>query len=301
MSIGRPHNIDWYEPAKSMEDLNRRLGQMAAKIDDNFEEVFTKAVALATDSVVDGVLTLQSLSPKATTTDALPNDATKFLDGTGHWTAPTGAGGNPNPLTQNATITAPVNSDFSWVNQGTATVVDHTTSFVLRDGAVGNVANLILRVKSAPTPPYTITVLVTTTLPYQKEWLAYGLAFRDSVGGGIHAFMCSVPDSAAGVGAGKRGNMTMRSSKWTNATTFSADYATSDYRVAELVQWFKIQDDNTNRILSWSPDGVEWFVFHTVGRTDFLTANQVGIVVCTQNAAVPNTAPIVHVASWTQT
>lgn len=39
------------------------------------------------------------------------------------------------------------------------------------------------------------------------------------------------------------------------------------------------RDDGTNRICSLSNNGRNWWVFHSVGRTDFLTADHVGFYV----------------------
>jgi hypothetical protein len=43
--------------------------------------------------------------------------------------------------------------------------------------------------------------------------------------------------------------------------------------------FFRIADDGANRISSISTDGINFRVIHTVARTDFLTADQVGFFV----------------------
>jgi hypothetical protein len=48
--------------------------------------------------------------------------------------------------------------------------------------------------------------------------------------------------------------------------------------------WLRIADNGTNRIVSFSVDGVLWTALHTVGRTDFITPNQVGFYVNAANA-----------------
>jgi hypothetical protein len=42
------------------------------------------------------------------------------------------------------------------------------------------------------------------------------------------------------------------------------------------VAFIRIADNGTNRLCSYSVDGQNWFQFHSVGRTDFLTATEVG-------------------------
>jgi len=39
--------------------------------------------------------------------------------------------------------------------------------------------------------------------------------------------------------------------------------------------WFRITDDGTNRICHVSGDGQHFITIHSVGRTDFLTADEV--------------------------
>jgi hypothetical protein len=47
--------------------------------------------------------------------------------------------------------------------------------------------------------------------------------------------------------------------------------------------FLRIEDDNTNRICSFSFDGINFRLIYSVGRTDFLTADQVGLVLKSQS------------------
>jgi len=60
----------------------------------------------------------------------------------------------------------------------------------------------------------------------------------------------------------------------------------------------RIADNNTNRICSVSADGQNWIEVHSVGRTDFLTADQVGFMIRPTNSATPNIGTGVSVLSW---
>jgi hypothetical protein len=65
--------------------------------------------------------------------------------------------------------------------------------------------------------------------------------------------------------------------KWTDATTFSADYVSWDHAGMLMVGgpiWLQITDNGTNRICKFSRDGQNFVQIHSVGRTDFLTADQ---------------------------
>ena len=73
-------------------------------------------------------------------------------------------------------------------------------------------------------------------------------------------------------------NLSNEIQKYTNETTFSANYqgiTTINHMAVGGALWVKLQDDNTNRIVSFSSDGERWLAFHTIGRTDFLTADEV--------------------------
>ncbi len=60
--------------------------------------------------------------------------------------------------------------------------------------------------------------------------------------------------------------------------------------------WVKMQDNATDRIFSISVDGENWHVHHTVGRTDFLTADEWGIFANSNNSDVG-----VQLVSWSET
>lgn len=184
----------------------------------------------------------------------------------------------------------PVNSDFSWVNQGSSTIVDNTENVVLKADGTGAAANVVARVKTAPTVPYTITAYIQP-LVWSKPFQSYGLIFRQSSDGKLAIFDILMTD------LGLTTPM-IRSTKFTNPTTFSADYTTS--RLPFCPNWLRIADDNTNRICSVSGDGENWVVFHSVGRTDFLTADQVGFGLSTENSVAPEFDANLTLWNWTQ-
>lgn len=198
--------------------------------------------------------------------------------------------GDFNPEVHSAKITNnPINSDFSWVNQGSSTIIDNISNVVLVGAATGAAANLVLRVKTAPATPYVLTAFLLPLI-INKTFLSYGLCFRESSTGKIHTLdiMCTnvaVP-------------LLLRSTKYTDAVTNSADYT---IQRMEYLRWFRIADDGANRICSISADGVNFVQFHSIGRTDFLTANQIGFCISTENTLTPNYAPILQVLSWLQT
>lgn len=195
------------------------------------------------------------------------------------------------PWGPEAKFVAPPTSGWSWVNQGTSTITSSAYDQVLAGGAAGAGANCVLRVRSAPATPYTITAHVRTVMAH-KAFQSYGLCFRNSSSGALHIFDVISGDLSLPTVA-------IRSAKFNSGTSYNADYITM--KIPQMVNWMRIADDGTNRICSISEDGLNWLVIHTVGRTNFITADQVGIAVGVENSATPNFAPILRLLSWAQT
>ena len=186
---------------------------------------------------------------------------------------------------QGKKLVPPVDGDYSWVNQGSATVDTTFGGIVLSTPAtVGN--NLRLRVKSAPSTPYTITTAMIVDV-LNHDFGMMGACFRESGTGRIQS-VGVVSSASASTGR------LAASEKWTNATTFSAGYVTINFSGTTLV-FIRIADDGVNRISSISFNGLDWFAFHTVTRTDFLTADQVGFVVNTNG---PTRQVSMHLLGW---
>lgn len=87
--------------------------------------------------------------------------------------------------------------------------------------------------------------------------------------------------------------------KWTNPNTYSGAYKQFNVAANSPWTWIKLEDDNTNRKISVSRDGRNWILIHSVGRTDFLTADAVGFWANanTNNGAEPYDCGILIVSS----
>lgn len=130
-------------------------------------------------------------------------------------------------------------------------------------------ANSIVMYEVTPSAaPFTYTVAIKLVgHPCLSGWSVAGINFRESSTGRIHMFRTYTSNA---------GKTFMTSTKFTNATTYSADYLVR--QVADgWLDWvhMRISDDNTNRVCSYSLDGYNFNTFHSIGRTDFLTANRV--------------------------
>lgn len=170
-------------------------------------------------------------------------------------------------------MTKPVDANYAWVNQGGASVTT-TNGGIFLSAPAGLGDNVRIRKKSAPSTPYTITAAF---LPQcvGVQYAAVGLAFRQSSDGKMHVFWGLFDGSSK-----------FYSTKYTNPTTFSAHYANVETGSigGGPVLFLRIADDGSNRISSISYDGVNFLQVHSVGRTDFITADEVGFVVNSANA-----------------
>lgn len=164
------------------------------------------------------------------------------------------------PLTKPALV-----ATWTWVNQGTATATDDQDGIYMLTPNVASTSHKVL-VKTAPATPWRLTVGVLPNLP-DSATPSVSLYFRQSSDGKMH--QCGIQSNVTDV--------YLTSDKLTSATVWSATYTTWPKRFMGSIQWLRIEDNGTNRIFSYSTDGRNWQVVHTIGRTDFLTADQYGI------------------------
>lgn len=231
-------------------------------------------VTLTTNAGTDAVtIAAAAGSGDSTTTDAeaskpaASNDGNLFLPNNGIYLwRDTGAVWAPwGPIFP---LTAPVDGDFAWINQGGASV-DATKGGIYLEGPAGSTIQLRIRKKAAPSTPYTITVALKGWPGFHLDNQSFGILFRNAGAGTIATYMVTFASSSG---------CSMASTKWTSATAFSATYATARV-LSDQPLFLRIADDGTNRICSFSKDGQHFIPFHTVGRTDFLTADEVGFFV----------------------
>lgn len=173
------------------------------------------------------------------------------------------------------TFTDPVDADFAWINQGGASVtVSGANDWIYLLAPAGAGINWRIRKKTAPATPYVITAAILTD-GLSADFHQFGLLFRQSADGKLHVFTIQTN--------GVTLLPFLNSVKYTDATNFSASYLQNRYQVSRFL-FLRIADDGANRICSYSSDFVNWQVFHTIGRTDYLTADEVGFAVNAENA-----------------
>lgn len=184
------------------------------------------------------------------------------------------------PITK---LTAPVDGDFSWHNQGGASVTA-TNGLISLNAPTSATDNARLRYK-AVTAPYVVTALFKLRI-HPNNYTRSGLAWFD----GTKIVIAGIAMDSTGY--------RLYITKMTNATT----PAGSNYLERNIVHsqdiWIQIEDNSTNRITRWSVDGHIWEDLHTVGRTDFLTPTSVGFCINNINSTYPAAMVL---ASWKQT
>lgn len=180
-------------------------------------------------------------------------------------------------------FTAPVSGDFTAVNGGgTSSLTTTYGGLVLADSATTGSDNLRVYKKAAPSTPYTITAAILAVSDPTDTTPGFdgGLCFRESGSGKLHVYALTLTDSSPG---------DVVSVKYTNPTTFSATYHSDKFLTRRTgyapCVWLRIADDGTNRICSAGVNGETWWQTHSVGRTDFLTADEVGFYIDPWGAA----------------
>jgi hypothetical protein len=167
-------------------------------------------------------------------------------------------------------FTPPVLGDFAWINQGaSATATQEKGGIYLTDNAFSGTQQIRILKKAAPSRPYAIDT-AWLVAAYPQDGLFFGVGWRQSSDGKLHLFRMRLSSTTTA------GSWMPVSSKYTNPTTFSADYFT---RVGGGqnggVFFLRITEDDTNRQCWLSADGQHWILLHSIGRTDFLTADEV--------------------------
>lgn len=193
------------------------------------------------------------------------------------------------------TLTAPVDGDFSWINQGGASIVSSSNpTRLFLNAPAGTGQNLRCRVKAAPATPYTITAWFFPLLSATGGGGSFsncGLLWREVATGEIVNFRLYYD--------GTTDKVVMSVAKYDSPTVANSEYLNKNIEVlsgSAGICW-RIEDDGTNRKCYHSTDGENFMLFHSIGRTDFLTADQVGYFANAWSATEPTG---ILLASWKQ-
>jgi hypothetical protein len=213
-------------------------------------------------------------SPPATPASGdlwLPTNGHSILRWSGSAWQPWGTLAKLNPLAV---------ADFAWINQGGATATDSAGGIYMV--APAGTDNIHLLKKAAPATPYTITVCLIPDGMVLCNYNQVGVAFRESSSGKLVVL---------GIAEGEAHAIIHQT--YSTPTTFNSTVKAAVANPA--LQWLRIADNGTNRIYSYSPDGLNWAVFNTESRATYITANEVGIYISSNNATY---GPQATFTSW---
>ena len=158
----------------------------------------------------------------------------------------------------------PIDANYSWVNQGTATETTQNGSITLIDGTNEANFNVHARVKAVPATPYHVIAAYTFYQGANANQLL-GLGWRDSATGKMIIY----------------GNFQLTVNQivaftCTNPTTFGGGTPINQtgFQFSGMF-WLRIGDDGVNRTYDIGTDGQTWLNLLTEPTGTFLTADQV--------------------------
>jgi hypothetical protein len=165
-------------------------------------------------------------------------------------------------------ITLLTTSDFSWTNQGTASVSDLAGTIVLRAPSTAGNQFRIQR-RTAPGTPWTLTAglkLHVQGVDGGTINCQLGIIARQSTSGKFISLAVNRKSTDP---------QRFAIDHWTNETTYggSTPFLGKNQIFHSDVIWMRINDNGTNLIFSVSDDGIEWIQLLSQSRSALMTLN----------------------------
>jgi hypothetical protein len=119
------------------------------------------------------------------------------------------------------------------------------------------------------TPPsnYTVTAYIESALYPVSDGYA-SLVLRNGTSGSFVVFGHAASSTGFALAAVKYSSPTVGIATYTSQTLALLP--------GGLPKWLRIHDDGTNRIMEHSYNGLDWTLHYSIGRTDFVTPDQIG-------------------------
>jgi len=188
--------------------------------------------------------------------------------------------------------TTPVDGDFSWVNQGGASV-DTTDGGILLVGPSGALGiNMRIRIKTAPGTPYTLTVAMLPLYGFSGSPIV-GICWRES--GSQKIVRYGYYQTSGNIGRLQLATLNSATS-FNSASAPYFDQTLALYGTQPL--WLRFTDDGANRICYISNDGRYWLLMSSISRTDWITADQIGFFVESNDTVFDVATRLIH---WKET
>ena len=177
-------------------------------------------------------------------------------------------------------VAIPKVADFTIINVSDRAINNTTGGIYIDAPARSSVDNMCALVKAVPTAPYKVSmnfkVLLTDTVQTSSVWKAYsrfGCVWRSSSDG----YMTPIVVTCRGANAYDISANTIGVFKFRSTTDYYADY--TSITQPWYIQWIQLCDDGVNRSVNLSRDGINWYLLHSMARTDFITPDQIGFCI----------------------
>jgi len=162
---------------------------------------------------------------------------------------------------------------FTEINIDTRTVTDGYTHIHVAAPSKAGSNSVYGLLQTAPTTPYSATFNLRR-LTFLSGWASLGVGWRSSSDGYIT--FCGISE------AGGTGGLTYYVSKMTlqtydGYTSTPTNISTTGYCFPDL-RYFRLIDDNTDRKIQISWDGINFQTVFSMSRTSFHTPDQIGVM-----------------------
>jgi hypothetical protein len=174
----------------------------------------------------------------------------------------------------------PAAASFTAVNQANSTLVADGDGLLLTHmGSNGTGINTEAYLQSLPAAPYSFIVGLDYLIMHPLNYGLLGICLTDGTLNTSEAVNLNLLCGASGI-------TTLAYQQYTNYA-WSGDYYNHVINFAMPCKiWFKIQDDNTNRIIYTSFDKRNWALLWSTSRTDHITPTHGGLIVYQGTTAV---------------
>lgn len=168
------------------------------------------------------------------------------------WAA-AGSYANPLPFGVVGTFTSPTSDFTTWVNQGSRGNFDTSsgTAYLEDLGPATSTENLIARVKTAPSTPWTMTLACTLNGGVVGNYNG-GIYLRDNSTGRIKGFATRIVDSTGAA------DTKLNVWSWSSSTAFNASHLSGDWCLRRDVVMMRVVNNGTTLVYQVSQDFVHW-------------------------------------------
>ena len=182
-------------------------------------------------------------------------------------------------------------TDFTWLNQGTATITDEANGNLTLQVPTNSSSHVWRGMEITPSAtPWTIQAHIQVGPGFLNgaSGLFWGVFMRETSSSNL----ITLYNKAFNLGG---------VAKWTDTTTFSTTSKTFDNGYNRA--WFKLSDDGTDITFSVSVDGVDWFEALSEARGTFFTTgpDRVGFCMNPYATSGPGNTAEMYIISWSQT